>query len=456
MDLAHRRWLGPVAQRLQGLAAEPRQILRAGMRPHEPLPPGTRMVLGVYLLVETLRKSAITEKAGATAYSLVFSLIPLITTTLALFTAMPGLESERESLRDAAFQHLLPSAVHEVQTYVHQFTERAAQTGVVSSLVFVAVVLLVLKHLERVFNSIWRVPRQRTWSQRVQVLALFFLVGSVAVATMVSITRELFLLREHIEQLGILEGTPLLPRVTLEVGNVFVACALFTLANRVLPNTTVRWRPAVLGGVLAGVVFSLLKAGFTWYLDHFASYQNIYGALGLIPAFFLWVYLSMLVLMLGGHISFISQNLRPLLAIHHAGKVEPCLAYHAIVATTALARAFHDVKGPQDAETLARQLGVSTYLLEQSMVPLCRAGVVVTLTDVTPARYVLAQPPENITVGRLVALATGEELAIPDVEHTSALHDRVVSLFASAGRKEGSVLERVTVADLVPDAPTAV
>src|SRR5688572_15388175 len=98
MDMAQHRLIGPLAQRMREITKNPRHVLHHGLRPHEDVGVGTRFLLGAYVLARMVRSSDITEKAGATAYSFVFSLIPLVTTTLALFTAIPGLESERENL----------------------------------------------------------------------------------------------------------------------------------------------------------------------------------------------------------------------------------------------------------------------------------------------------------------------------------------------------------------------
>ena len=61
-----------------------------------------------------------------------------------------------------------------------------------------------------------------------------------------------------------------------------------------MPNTQVRKRDAIVGGLLASIAFELGKRGFAAYLLHVPTYKTVYGAFALVPVFLLWVYLSWL------------------------------------------------------------------------------------------------------------------------------------------------------------------
>ena len=111
--------------------------------------------------------------ASAMAYTLVFSLIPLLATPIAFFTAFPGLADARKRVLDLLFSQLLPGAVRGVSEYLEQFSDRAAAAGVVSSLIFMVLVLVLFQSVESAFNRIWHVERGRTWGKRISALAMF-------------------------------------------------------------------------------------------------------------------------------------------------------------------------------------------------------------------------------------------------------------------------------------------
>ena len=69
-----------------------------------------------------------------------------------------------------------------------------------------------------------------------------------------------------------------------------------------IPHRTVPLRFAFAGGLLATFLFELLKWGLAIYLRN-ASFQQLYGALAVIPIFLIWVYISWLVVLLGASLA---------------------------------------------------------------------------------------------------------------------------------------------------------
>jgi membrane protein len=84
----------------------------------------------------------------------------------------------------------------------------------------------------------------------------------------------------------------------------FLSFILFVALYYWVPKTTVRWREAVGGALVATVGWRLAIAGFTWSIKKgLFNYQVIYGSLATILITMFWVYISALILLLGAHIS---------------------------------------------------------------------------------------------------------------------------------------------------------
>src|SRR5207245_10604463 len=71
------------------------------------------------------------------------------------------------------------------------------------------------------------------------------------------------------------------------------------LLDVAMPNRRISPRDAVLGGLLAGIVFEISKRAFAFYIAQFPTYTLVYGAFATVPIFLLWIYVSWLVVIFG-------------------------------------------------------------------------------------------------------------------------------------------------------------
>jgi membrane protein len=78
---------------------------------------------------------------------------------------------------------------------------------------------------------------------------------------------------------------------------------VIVLAYRVLPAVHVPLRRILPGAVLAAAGITLLQQLFVLYLRHFGRYDVIYGSLGAVVAFLLFVYLASAAFLLGVHVA---------------------------------------------------------------------------------------------------------------------------------------------------------
>jgi membrane protein len=70
------------------------------------------------------------------------------------------------------------------------------------------------------------------------------------------------------------------------------------------PNRTrARWRWLTVGSVLATVLWLAGSALFSWYLSDFANYDATYGSLGAGVGLMMWLWLSVIVILLGGELN---------------------------------------------------------------------------------------------------------------------------------------------------------
>ena len=99
----------------------------------------------------------------------------------------------------------------------------------------------------------------------------------------------------------------------------YVLSFLFTfwmcfLIYKVVPNRKIRFRTAFQAALFTSLLWEVAKQLFGWYVLHLGGFSIIYGSLSALAVFFLWIYYSSVILILGGEVAFFLGNERK--AIH--------------------------------------------------------------------------------------------------------------------------------------------
>lgn len=104
-----------------------------------------------------------------------------------------------------------------------------------------------------------------------------------------------------LEALRLREGWMIAARWPLVYG---VAAGAFCIAYRYGPSRRrAQWRWLVPGGASAAFLWMAGSAGFSWYLNNVARLDATYGSLGTAIGFMLWVWLSVMVVLMGAELN---------------------------------------------------------------------------------------------------------------------------------------------------------
>ena len=83
----------------------------------------------------------------------------------------------------------------------------------------------------------------------------------------------------------------------------FATFASFLFAYRYLPNVRHGFRDVMPGTLLGTALFEAGKHGFTLYVARFDRYEMLYGSLGAVLLFQLWIYVSAVILLAGAELN---------------------------------------------------------------------------------------------------------------------------------------------------------
>lgn len=239
------------------------------------------------------------QVAASLAYTTLLSLVPLVTVAITLFAAFPVFGDLMIQVKIFLLTNMVPEMAGKIITvYMVQFSEKAAKLTMIGVAVLAITALLLMQTIDRAFNTIWRVRQQRSFLHRVLTYWAALTVGPLLLGASLSITYYLLTL-----SLGYVKHIPLIGEFSLRLVPTLLMTLTFSLLYFAVPNRHVPFRHALIGGLVAGIGFELMKKGFAWYITSFPTYKLVYGAFAAFPIFLLWIYATWLVILIGAVIA---------------------------------------------------------------------------------------------------------------------------------------------------------
>lgn len=415
------------------------------------LPPlkrvGVRLARVLYASVRDLVEGRLTLQAMGLVYTSLLSLVPLLAVSFSVLKAF-GVHNQIEPFLNKLFAPLGADS-DLVTARIIGFVEHI-QVGVLGAVglgFLIYTVISLLQKVEEAFNSAWRVAQPRSFAQRFSDYLSVITVGPVLVFAALGLTASFAnapLVTYLLNRFGLSEAAAEVARLL----PYLLVIGAFTFAYVFIPNTKVRLRSALLGGVLAGVAWQTSGWAFAAFIAGSSKYQAIYSGFAIVIVFMLWLYLSWLILLLGAGIAFYDQHpeyvgTRPG-PLPLSNRVKEKLA---LLAMSAIARRFYAGECPCTREDLVRATRMPAEALGVVLAAMQRAGLLVLSAD-APPRYLPARALERVRLPEVLSAvrAAGEErpLHLERLPHEG----HIDAILARLEQAQTTSLADLTVADL--------
>jgi membrane protein len=322
----------------------------------------------------------------------------------------------------------------------------------------IMVAILLLATIEGTFNDIWGVTRGRTWWRRVVQYWALITLGPIAMFSIIYLTGTQYLRSGQ----QAVETLPLIGKTLVLVGSYasralpfVLVSVVFALLYKMMPNTQVNLRAALIGGVVGGTLWLLLSITSAVNLGRVVNMSKLYGtALGIIPIFLIGMYFSWFIMLFGAQVAYAFQNRDVYLQEKKAESVnQRNREYVALRVMTLLAQRFEYGQKPPTVLEIATELSVPSRLVGRVLQPLIDAGLVLEVVgEKNEVGYYPARPTETIScydVLQTLRAGGGQELETRD-EKTRAI---VCAHFERIEQAERHAAATVTLRDLVHQVP---
>jgi len=247
-------------------------------------------------VIQRFRSDRLPRHAASLAFSSLLALAPMMTIAL---VALSSVDNMGVLVEDFIYQFLVPAASNDVKLYIDEFATRAGKLTIVGGGAFLLTALLLLSNIESSFNDIWRVKEGRSLSAKLTVYWSLVTLGPLLMGASLTMSAYVMSLSLFTGQVASI-GAVLVP--------ILLMALAFLLLYLVMPNVRVSLMHALVGAIVASTLFEATKRGFQVYLENFADYEVVYGAMAALPIFLIWIYLSWVVALIGAEVVAVLQQ----------------------------------------------------------------------------------------------------------------------------------------------------
>jgi membrane protein len=296
--------------------------------------------------------------ASALTYTTGLSIVPILAVALSALNGLGGASVIRPLITRFLGANS-PAITERLLVFVSNVNARTL--GAIGAATLLFTVVLTLGTVEQALNNIFRVVHGRRMSRKfADYLSLTFAVP-VLLAAAIGVRQILIRHLPNISGAGWISSS-----IAIWAGFFFLYVFF--------PNRRVRLEAAAVGALVASILLQLAQWAFIYFQYGVARYAAIYGALASVPVLLTWIYMTWVVVLLGGELTaaFERRN-EPFVA-------DPWAQSERAVALATLLRLGERMVGRRGTVTpgsLAAELRIDEEVLVEVLRRLERAGLVI-------------------------------------------------------------------------------
>jgi membrane protein len=387
-------------------------------------------------------------RANSLAYLTLLSIVPLLALAVALVDVIG--DGQEVAARILDLVGVSDSVKSNLLAGVASFNFRAF--GTIGGGILLATTVMAVGRVEQSLNAVWGVTERRPWTRRIPdylaVLVITPLLVGVAVPLRAAFESQT-LVREALEW-PLLE---FLYRSGLRWAPLVLVITALCFLYWFLPNTRVRRRSAILGGVVAGVLFNWAQVAYVALSVGANRLDKAFAASAWVVLFLVWVYISWAIVLLGAEVAYAHQTLA-LYRREVRGRQPGPAEREAIGLAIALAcaRAFREGAPPWQPDALSDALDVPLRTVRDVLRALESAALIAPAGGEHAGGFQMARPAEQVRVSDVLVALRG----VRDVPaRLGDLAGPLAALLGELDRAGARVADTRTLRDLLDEAAGA-
>lgn len=359
-----------------------------------------------YMLFNGFFKDQCIIRAAALTFTTILSIVPFLAVA---FSISKGFGLQNTSFIRTLILRLTTGNADIADKIIQYIDRTNVQTlGWIGIATLLFTVFSLIGTIEKAFNTIWDVQQGRTaWRKVSDFLPVIFICPMILIVASsfnVSLQKQ-----EIITSLLSVSAIGYMEALILKLAPLLLIIIAFSFVYAFMPNTSVRLSSALIGGFLGGILWQMAQWIYINWQIGAAKYNAIYGSFAQFPLLLMWIYISWLIVLLGGEASYAWQNVDSYVKQRFFGKASALERQKiAVIMMTFLAKRFHAGEPLPSVEEISDRLMAPMPLVGELFEVMRKAGLTVRTQNPDREIHAPARDIAEIKIAEIIGLVNSE------------------------------------------------
>ena len=260
----------------------------------------------ILITINGLKNKMILLRASALSYSTLLAIVPALAIGFSMMKGM-GFQNRLEHILISYLTAEQEELTQQIIRYISNTDFKAL--GAFGTILLIYAVIMMLANVERTFNELWGVTRSRRIIRKITdyisvlILGPLLIVLSTAMITSLSSSTVVQTIFHHY----VFKNFFIFFKILIPHAMLWLA---FTAMYILMPNTRVKFIPALIAGVVCGFTWETAFRLYTDFNIGLTRYNKIYGTFAVLPIFIIWLYISWIIVLIGAQLSNAIQHIK--------------------------------------------------------------------------------------------------------------------------------------------------
>lgn len=232
------------------------------------------------------------KESAALTYVTLLGFIPFLIFLLFFLPNLPFLQLE-ENISELALSIFVPESAEAIFDYISQIANQRIPFNLISFFILIFTSYSLFQIINSTFDNILNAKEIKSKSFFTEIIRFFGMTifGSVIILALLSAI-SLPIASKYL-------NLPFLQNLSLYITPFLILFIIFTLGFFYIPTVKVKKRSIIIGAAVSAAVWILFKSFFNWYISTLTNIELIFGVLGAIPIFLIWIYANWMIMLSG-------------------------------------------------------------------------------------------------------------------------------------------------------------